>query len=283
MISRVLVVDDEPLARERLISLLRAQVPAAQVREAGNGDTAVEAIRAWQPEVVFLDVQMPGRDGFEVVAEVGADRMPPTVFVTAFDQHAIRAFDVAAIDYLLKPFDDERFKAAWQRVAAHEGIRAAVAETQRLASLLTQVAAAGAVGVGGAGGAAGAASAGSAGSHELASARRWADRVVVKKDQRTIVVKLADVQWMESSGNYVVLHSGRDVHQIRETLAGLESRLDPQRFVRIHRRVIVAIDAMKELQPWFGGDQVMILKDGGQLRVSRSYRERLASQLAGMG
>jgi two-component system LytT family response regulator len=263
-------VDDEPLARERLASLVRAADAAAEIREAPNGDDAVELIGAWAPTMVFLDIQMPGRDGFGVIETIGAALMPPVVFVTAYDQHAIRAFEVAAVDYLLKPFDETRFREAWTRASRLHTVRTVTQESGRLAQLLASL---------------GGASAPTPAPGEPPSAsgeRRWADRVVVKKNQRTFLVRLADVQWVESSGNYVVLHAGRDAHEVRETLTSLESRLDPRQFVRIHRRMIVAVDAMKELQPWFGGDQVMILKDGTQLRVSRSYRERVAQRLAGM-
>jgi two-component system LytT family response regulator len=266
MIRRVLVADDEPLARERLAGLLRAVAPDTDVREAGSGDAAIALIRGWHPDAVFLDVQMPAGDGFDVVAAVGIDTMPLTVFVTAYDQHAIRAFGVAAVDYLLKPFDEARFTAAWQRLSSRHGMREVVDESRRLAALLSALE-----------------TRGSTPADPAGAPRRWADRVVVSRNDRTIVVRLADVQWIESSGNYVVLHAGADQHEVRETLTSLESRLDPERFVRVHRRRIVAIDAMKELQPWFGGDQVMILKSGTQLRVSRSYRARLAERLAGAG
>jgi two-component system LytT family response regulator len=258
MAPRVLIVDDEPLARERLATLVALVAPKAELREAGNGEEAVEAIRAWEPTTVFLDVQMPGLTGFEVVDAIGAEQMPATVFVTAYDQHALKAFDVAAVDYLLKPFDEARFRAAWKR--------ATNADTSRtLLDLMKRI---------------GEPTANS--NQPTASDKRWADRVVVKKNQRTILIKLADVQWIESSGNYVALHVGKDTHEVRETLTSIESRLDPQQFVRIHRRMIVSVDAMRELQPWFGGDQVMIMKDGTQLRVSRSYREQVAKRLAGM-
>jgi two-component system LytT family response regulator len=267
MNPRVLIVDDEPLARERLATLVAAAAPEAELREAGNGEEAVEAIGAWSPTVVFLDVQMPGLTGLEVVENVGTDKMPPTVFVTAYDQHAIKAFDLAAVDYLLKPFDENRFKAAWKRATQAEAMRAVARESGKLAELLANLSGGTPL---------------SAQPSADTGAKRWADRVVVKKNQRTILIKLADVQWIESAGNYVSLHVGRETHEVRETLTSLESRLDPARFVRIHRRMIVAVDAMRELQPWFGGDQVMIMKDGTQLRVSRSYREQVAKRLAGM-
>lgn len=267
-LQRILIVDDEPLARERVAALVRAVAPAAELREATDGDDAVDQLSAWHPDAVFLDIQMPGRDGFGVVAAVGPEKMPLTVFVTAYDVHAIKAFDVAALDYLLKPFDERRFKAAWERLSNAHGTKAVVAESRRLAAALAALG--------------GAVAQNGDASRAPTSSREYADRVVVKKGERTYVVKLNTVQWIESSGNYVALHAGADKHVIRETLTSLESRLDPRVFVRIHRRTIVALDAMRELQPWFGGDQVMILKDGQQLRVSRTFRERLAAAMAGV-
>ena len=263
MIARVLIVDDEPLARERISDLVHALAPSATLREAGNGDAALELIQGWSPDVVLLDIQMPTRSGFEVVAAVGADQMPPTIFVTAHDEFAIRAFDVAAIDYLLKPFDDERFAAAWQRVIMRHSTGELVAQARVMSDLL-------------------AATAVILPRHALETgATTWTDRLVVKQDQRTMVVMLADVQYIESDGNCVILHVGRDRYQLRETLTSIESRLDPRRFVRIHRRTIIEIRAMRELQPWFGGDQIMILRDGTKLRVSRNYRAVVARRLAG--
>jgi two-component system LytT family response regulator len=259
---RVLVVDDEALARVRLRERLAQEDPAAEVREARDGDAAVGMIRDWRPDVVFLDVQMPGRDGLQVVEAVGAADMPVTVFVTAFDQFALKAFDVAAVDYLLKPFDDDRFRAAWERAVAQRSLRALDAEVGKLETLLEAVR-------------------GRRGA--VTAAPRAIDRVVVKHDGRSIVVPLASVQWVESNGNYVTLHSGRDKHDVRETLGRFEASLDPARWVRIHRRVVVAIDAVRELQPWFGGDQVMLLRDGTRLKVSRTHRAAVEERLAGRG
>lgn len=264
MIQRVLIVDDEPLARERLSDLVRTYAPTATLREAGNGDAALEMIQAWSPDIVLLDIQMPARSGLELVETVGPERMPPTIFITAHDEFAIRAFEVAAVDYLLKPFDDERFGAAWQRILERHSTGELVAQARVLSGLLN---------------AAGAPT--SPASTAGTTPTTWTDRLVVRQEQRTIVVMLADVQWIESDGNYVVLHAGRDRYQLRETLSSLESRLDPNRFLRIHRRTIIEIRAMKELQPWFGGDQIMILRDGTQLRVSRNYRAAVARRLAG--
>jgi two-component system, LytTR family, response regulator len=266
VIHRVLIVDDEPLARERLAELVRLTAPGAAITEAGNGDAAVEILLDRATDVVLLDVQMPGRDGFEVIRSIGTERMPLTIFVTAYDQHAMRAFDVSAVDYLLKPFDDERFRAAWHRAEARYTMQEVVSESRRLATLIGHVD-----------------SSVKGKAPAEPPQKRYADRIVVKKDERTSLVKLADVQWIESKGNYVILHTGRADHVVRETLASLESRLDPEKFVRIHRRIIVAIDAIKEVQPWFGGDQVMILRDLRQLRVSRTFRQRLVARLSGQG
>lgn len=259
--SRILLVDDEPLARERLATLVHAAAPTAEIREANSGEAAVALIEGWKPQVVFLDIQMPGGTGFEVVTEVGEARMPCTIFVTAHDEHAVAAFDVAAVDYLLKPFDDARFERAWSRALARQNQAAIVEQARRLGELVA-----------------------GAPARERVTAPttpRYIDRLVVKHDQRTIVVMLAEVQWMESDGNYVILHAGKERYQVRETLTSLESRLDPRRYLRIHRQTIVDMRAMKEMQPWFGGDQIMIMRDGQRLKVSRNLRADVLKRLAG--
>lgn len=260
-IERVLVADDEPLARERVVSMVRRVAPNAVVREAGDGDATVALIRGWQPDALLLDIQMPGLDGFEVIDAVGADAMPPTVFVTAYDAHAIRAFAVSAVDYLLKPFDEERFTAAWVKLERTRATGALAEEARRFAKLLTAA----------------------SGPDRAAPATAFPERFVVKTNDRTSLVQVNDVRWMQSDGNYVDLITASGKHTIRETLASVESRLDPAKFVRVHRRVIVAISFIKELQPWFGGDQILILLDGTKLRVSRTRREAVAARLAGLG
>ena len=262
MITRVLIADDEPLARERVRELLRTLAPTAECREVGDGDAAVESILSWAPEAVFLDIQMPARDGFDVVAAVGAQRMPPTAFVTAYDAHAIRAFEVAAADYLLKPFDDARFAATWQRLERANATAALTSEAQALGALLA------AVGRG-------------AASAPVVAAGAYTERFMVRNGERTYPIAVGEVRWLQSDGNYVDLMTASGAHTIRETLASVEARLDPARFVRIHRRVIVAIDHIKELQPWFAGDQVLILRDGTKLRVSRTRRAELTARLEG--
>lgn len=256
MLQRVLIADDEPLARDRVRSLVRALSPSTECRDAGNGTAAVAAIRDWAPEAVFLDVQMPSLDGFGVVAAVGPEQMPPTAFVTAFDEHAIRAFDVAAVDYLLKPFADERFASSWQRLERAHANTSLKGEAQRLAQVLASVEAS-------------------------RTAPAFVERFIVRIGERTYPVPVADVRWMRSDGNYVDLFTAKGAHTIRETLASVEARLDPARFIRVHRRVIVAIDCIKEMHPRFAGDQVLVLLDGTKLRVARTRREALAARLAG--
>jgi two-component system LytT family response regulator len=261
VIERVLIVDDEPLARERLRDLVRAAAASARIEEATDGDAAVERIAAWKPQVVFLDIQMPRRDGFAVVAAIGPAEMPPVAFVTAFDEHAIRAFDVSAVDYLLKPFDDARFTKTWQRLERAHAAASLTDDARKLGELLAAV----------------------AGVATAAPPGRFLERFLVRVDERTFPVPVHDVRWMQSEGNYVELHTAAGKHTVRESLAHLEDRLDPARFVRIHRSVIVALDQIKEMQPWFAGDQVLILRDGTKLRVSRTRRAALAARLAGEG
>lgn len=261
MIERVLVADDEPLARERVVTMLRRVAPSVVIREAGDGDTTIDLIRGWQPDALFLDVQMPGRDGFGVIEAIGPDAMPYTVLVTAYDAYAIRAFDVSAIDYLLKPFDQARFTAAWARLGRACATGALADEARRFSNLLATAS-------------------------EPARAptpTTFPERFVVKVEERTVLVPVAELRWIQSDGNYADLHTASGRQTIRETLASIESRLDPAQFVRIHRRVIVAINFIRELQPWFGGDQVLVLKDGTKLRVSRTRREAVAARLAGLG
>lgn len=226
---RALIVDDEPLARERIRALLEAEPDIEIAGEAVNGRKAVEAIQKLKPALVFLDIQMPGLDGFQVIDAVGPVRMPAVIFITAYDQHAIKAFEVNALDYLLKPFDDDRFAAALRRARKD---------------------------LSGAGGG-------------------RPERLVIKSSGRITLLKSDEVDWIEATGNYVSLHAGAATHLMRETLAGLEAKLDPARFCRIHRSTIVNLDRIKELQPYFHGDYVLILKDGTRLTLKRGYRDTL--------
>jgi len=276
---RVLVVDDERLARQRLRRLLRDE-GVDVVAECSDGREAVAALREHVPDLVFLDVQMPELDGFGVLAEVGPERMPAVVFVTAYDQYAVRAFEVNALDYLLKPFDADRFRKAFRRARATLERDRAADQQARLAALLDRLAA----GVAGAGGGVPAApvpalAAGAAGPPNVPAPARYLARLLIKSGGRVFFVRTAEIDWIEAAGNYLRLHVGREAHLLRETMATLEARLDPSQFLRIHRSTIVRTDCIREMQPWFSGEYVIILRDGTRLKLSRSYREPVAAQL----
>jgi two-component system LytT family response regulator len=241
---RTLIVDDEPLARDRIRSMLAAEPDLEVVGECSDGRQAAQAIREKSPDLLFLDIQMPEMDGFEVLAEAGDAPVKAVIFVTAYDHYAIKAFEVNALDYLLKPFDRHRFQTALGR--ARERLRA---EKNLLPEQLA------------------------AALRELEAGRRHPERILVRSLGRIHFVKVGEISWVEAAGNYVKLHVGSDVHLLRETMQALEARLDPERFLRIHRSTMVNIDRIKELQPLFHGDYVVILKDGTQLTMSRGYRE----------
>jgi two-component system, LytTR family, response regulator len=248
---RVLVADDEAPARQRLIDLLDKDAQVKAVLEAGDGQAAVEMIEREAPDLVFLDVQMPQLDGLEVVKAVGADAMPLTIFVTAYDQHAILAFEANALDYLLKPFSDERLEAALCRAKARHDERS-MREFGR--NVLRMI------------------SAGPA-------ADRYLDRLVVKSAGTTRFLRVADIDWIEGAGVYVNLHIGGKELLYRAALNELADCLDPVRFVRVHRSAIVNIDSIVELQPISHGEFEMVLKDGHRSRVSRTYRAQLEKRL----
>ncbi len=245
MTLRVLVVDDERPARRKVVSHLGAHADTEVVGEAGDGIAAVAAIARLRPDLVFLDVQMPGADGFDVVTAVGLDVMPAVVFVTAFEEHAVRAFDVGAVDYLLKPFDARRFETAFQRARQRLG-RDGAGNGDRMRRLLGAV-----------------------------HSGRPLERLFVSERDRAYWLTLADVTHLSAEGNYVRVHTPAAEPLLRETLAGLEARLDPRRFVRIHRSGIVALAAIAELRPSSHGDYVVVLNSGVRLRLSRRYRSRL--------
>jgi two-component system LytT family response regulator len=282
---RVLVVDDEPLARQRIEDLLRHEAGVELVGTADSGPAAVERIRALQPDLVFLDVQMPGKTGLDVVREIGAERMPATIFVTAFDQHALAAFDLAALDYLVKPFDDERFEQALRRarrmVELEEVSRL---RAQLLAALSgsapTRTEAPGVPPQYQHGTPVGAdhqrSSAGGAGSPHQ---ERYLERIAVETRGKVQVVPVADIDFIVASGPYAELYVKDRRHLIRESMTTLEERLDPAHFLRIHRSSIVRIDLVETLHKSPGGDYEVQLKGGRRLRVSRSRREELERRL----
>jgi two-component system, LytTR family, response regulator len=248
---RVLLVDDEPLAREMLREMLQNDSQVVIVGESCNGREALEAIRLHSPDVLFLDVQMPEVGGFEVLASLGKEKIPHVIFVTAYDQYAVRAFEVHALDYLLKPFDQERFDAAWQRAKAQILRDRATGMDQRIVSLL----------------------------EELKAGKKYLERLVIKANGRIYFLETNEIDWIEAEGNYVSVHSAKKSHLLRETISSLESQLDPKKFVRIHRSSIVRIDQIQELQPWFHGEYRIILHDGTQLTLSRNHRDKLQGAL----
>lgn len=247
---RVLIVDDEPLARGKLRSLLLKEPDVEIVGEAGDGRSALEQVADKQPDLVFLDVQMPELDGFGVLAELPADARPAVIFVTAHDQFALKAFEVHALDYLLKPFDRERLQKALDRARQQLAAPTGTAELQHQLSALL------------------------AGMNRPAPAAA-PDRLAVKSSGRIIFVNTAEIDWVEAADNYVKLHAGKVEHLMRETMSSIEQRLTGAGFVRISRSLIVHPRAVRELQPLFHGDQAVILKDGTRLTLSRTHREAL--------
>lgn len=246
MTIRTLVVDDEPLAREKLLGFLETEDDFEVVAECRDGVEAIEAIRRERPDLVFLDVQMPEVNGFEVLEKLDFEEVPIVVFVTAYDQYALRAFEVHAMDYLLKPFDRERFLGALQRIRErHELSLEKVGEMKKQLLAL------------------------------LEERSRYPDRIEVRTPGRLVILPVGEISWIDAAGNYVKIHTADDTLTLRETMTGMEQRLDPEMFLRIHRSTIVNIEQIKELQQQFHGDYVVILKGGQRLTLSRSYREKI--------
>ena len=256
---RVLVVDDEPLARMRIEDVLSGIEGAQVVGTATNGIEAIEQIRALKPDLVVLDVQMPGKTGVDVVREIGPERMPPTIFVTAFDQFAVQAFDVAAVDYLVKPFDDERLEAAFERARGRLALEGLGELREKLLSVLQ------------------APTPGSAppDTRTPGPPDPYLQRVAVESRGKSQSIPVDQIDYIVQSGPYAELHSNGRRHLIREAMQTLEERLDPNRFMRIHRSMIVRLDLVEALHRGTGGDYEVQLKGGTRVRVSRSRREAL--------
>jgi two-component system LytT family response regulator len=247
MKTRVLIVDDEPLARE-WVRVAVAEDPDIEIAaECGDGFKAVEAIEQLRPDLVFLDVQMPGLDGFGVLSMVPPEDLPAVIFVTAFDQYALRAFDAHAVDYLMKPFSRERIHEAVKRAKAWLSRRG---DDDLRATLLKLV-------------------------EDIRKERSFPEWLLLKNEGKSIFVKVREIDWIESSRNNVRLHVGHQTYLFHETTAGIEAKLDPRKFLRIHRSAIVNIERIKEMHPWFNGDYSVTLRDGTQLTMSSTYRERL--------
>ena len=242
-----LVVDDEPIARHAVIRLLREDADIDVAGECGDGVSAVAAIRDLSPDLVFLDIQMPAITGLDVVATIGAARMPATIFVTAYEQFAVRAFEANAVDYLVKPFSRDRFaetlRRAKQRLATPRGTDADA--TARIMQALAS----------------------------LQQRDAYLERLPVREDERVVLVDVDDIVWIKASGNTVRLHLADRVHELRETMAALAARLDPRRFARVHRSAIINIRRVKDIHPWFNGYHVVTMDTGQQLRMSRYQHE----------
>jgi two-component system LytT family response regulator len=248
---RSIIVDDEPLARRRLRALLKDLEDVEVIAECSTGTEAVTAIRRHGPDVVFLDIQMPGMDGFDVIRKIGVEKMPVAVFVTAHDEHALRAFEVNAIDYLLKPFDRKRLSTALRRVRRWIDVGGA-GEGGFQKHLLDAI-------------------------DGLKARERFRARFAVKSGGRVYFVPVEEIDWIDAAGKYVRLHAGADEHLLHSPISQVETELDPQNFVRIHRSTIVNIKRIRELQPLFHGEHAVILHDETALRLSRGYRGKLRS------
>lgn len=247
----VLVVDDEAPARQRLFDLLRQDSQVGSILQAQNGMVAVELIKGQRPDIVFLDVQMPELDGFGVINALSAGRMPLTVFVTAYDEHAIRAFEANALDYLLKPFSDERFEATMARIKSRLDEQGMRDFGLRVLDMISWE----------------------------RPREQWLDRLVVKSAGRTRFIPVADIDWIESAGVYVTLHVGTKEWLYRAALGELARKLDPMRFVRVHRSAVVNIASVSHLEPISHGEFEIVLKNGSRSRLSRIYRAQLEGRL----
>jgi two-component system LytT family response regulator len=256
---RAVIVDDEPMARRGVRLLLERDQGVDIVGEAASGQEAADLIRREKPDLAFLDVQMPGGDGFEALAKIEPEATPAVVFVTAYDEHALRAFEVNAVDYLLKPYDDIRFSAALQRAKDEVRRRQADSVNSRLTQLLDYLQ--------------------QNGGNGAKKEDNAGDRILVKSSGEIFFLKAEEIDWIEAEGDYMKFHVNGRAHLMRETMARLEARLDPKRFIRIHRSTIVNIDRLRKLSPSFAGEYAVILHDGTKLKLSRGYHERIATLL----
>ncbi len=250
---RVLIVDDEQAARDALRVLMLPDPEIEIIGECADGRSALARIRLDRPELVFLDIQMPALDGITLLTDLAPEELPVVVFVTAYDRHALQAFELHAVEYLLKPFDDERF----HRALAHAKARVREGQVGALAGPLVDLLS----------------------GMRRASTNRWRERLVIRTGGRAVVVPVAEVDWIEAAGDYLRIKAGHTCHLHRGTMKDLERELDPAEFVRIHRSTLVRLAQVQEIQPYFHGDSVVILRDGTRLKLARSCREHLETAL----
>ncbi len=243
---RTLIVDDEPLARAHLRTLLRERGDIDVIGESGDGRSAIDQIRRLTPDMVLLDIQMPELDGLEVIREIGPTKMPAVVFVTAYDEHALAAFEVHAFDYILKPVSRQRFTQAIDRVVGLIRTDTPPAE-QPLTALI----------------------------EAMRNERTALDRIAVKADGRVMFIRVGEIDWIEADDDLVRIHTGKVVHTHRSTLTHLEERLPASKFLRVHRSTLVNVDRIREIQPWFQGDWVLLLHDGTRVHSGKSYRAKV--------
>jgi two-component system LytT family response regulator len=248
---RTLIIDDEPLARRRVRKLLGADLDFDIIGDCANGREAIQEILAQKPQLVFLDVQMPEINGFDVIEAIGETELPMVVFVTAYDKYAVRAFEVHAVDYLLKPFDRARFDKAIQQVKLRLRTEDSGELSTRTLALL----------------------------EAFRATTNYLERFIIKTGGRVFFIKTDEIDWLEAEGKYVRIHTGKDSHLLREAIGNIEARLDPKKFLRIHRSHIVNIERIKELESWFHNEYRVILRDGTKLMMSRSCRKRLGELL----
>jgi two-component system, LytTR family, response regulator len=251
----VIVADDEKIARRRLARLIHETGVAEVVAACAGGTDAITQIIALKPQILFLDVQMPDIDGFQVLAEIEGKASPLIIFVTAFDKYAVRAFEFHAVDYLLKPYDTARFREAFAR-ARQKLAQGNSKEDERIRALIAEYFSA-----------------------RYIDAKPPLDRLTVRIDGVLRVIRVADIDWFATEGNYIRIHLGSGSYLVRLTAASIETLLDPSAFVRIHRRYIVNVDRIVEVQPWFAGDAIVVLRNGAKLKMSRTYRERVHARL----
>ena len=246
MILKILIVDDEPLARKKIRYFLKKEENIEIVTDARNGIEAVKLIKEELPDIIFLDVQMPELDGFGVIERIGVDKMPRVIFVTAFDEYALQAFEVNAVDYLLKPFTRKRFKKSLNKAIENINIKKPEVSNSNLNFLIK----------------------------DIRNREKYTDRIIIKSTDGYLFLKIEEIDWIESAGNYLTIHSGNEKYILRSTMNNFELKLDEKRFLRIHRRTIVNIDLIKGIRYCYNGKYMVLLKNGIELSLGQKYNDK---------